>query len=90
MIEWVDLLGGVTMAFKEALLVSFWVECVVMLLIGLMVGCPCCSLFFTMNYFIYAKTKKTKNTMSYCVIHGKKWRQDQGETSTHFAPLTLE
>ncbi len=70
MIKRVDLLNGVMMAFKRVLLVNFWVECMVVLPIGSMVGCRYLFLLFTMNSFICA-AKKTKNTMSYCVIHEK-------------------
>jgi hypothetical protein len=75
-IKRVDLLNGVMMAFKRVLLVNFWIECVVVLPTGSMVGCRCLFLFFTMNSFICATKKKKKNTMSYCVIHEKKWGQD--------------
>jgi len=59
-IKRVDLLNGVMMAFKRVLLVNFWIECVVVLPTGSMVGCRCLFLFFTMNSFICATKKKKK------------------------------
>jgi hypothetical protein len=59
----VDLLGDVMTIFKEALLVNFWVECVVVLLIGSMVSYPYHFLLFTMNSFICAIKNKKHNVI---------------------------
>ncbi len=63
MIGLVDLLGDVMTIFKEALLVNFWVECVVVLLIGSMVSYPYHFLLFTMNSFICAIKNKKHNVI---------------------------
>ncbi len=70
MVRLVDVLGGVMMVFKEALLVNFRVKCVVMLLVGSMVGRPYHFLLFHNEFFHLCK-KKNKKTMSCCVIHEK-------------------